>query len=499
MKLAELLQGVTVTKLYHQLFGKMATTQDVVISRIQYDSRKVAPGDCFVAIRGTGSDGHAYVEQAVGQGAKAIVVERDDVLPDPLCMHHGIVKVVVPDSRKALAVLAANYFRHPAGRMTVVGVTGTNGKTTTSYLVRAILEAAGQTTGLVGTIQYQAGTIAIPATHTTPESLELQEIMAQMADAGCTAVSMEVSSHALDQSRVYGIDFRVGIFTNLTQDHLDYHHSMEKYFEAKKILFDGLGENATAVVNADDPRHERLTASSRAKRIRYAVKADADVHAVDLNMSMTGTTFTVQEGDATTKVSTPLIGRFNVSNVLASFAAGRALGIDTRHILAGIASVKNVKGRFERINAPAGWTAVVDYAHTPDAMENCLRTLHDLMPRRNRGRIITVFGAGGDRDRTKRPLMGRMAAQYSDVVVVTSDNPRTENPEKIIDDIMKGLKGHPNVTRDSDRRSAIEFALGMAERGDVVLIAGKGHEDYQVVGKERTHFSDREVVEEFIG
>ncbi len=498
MKLAELIQGVTVTKLYHALFGQMAPTQDLNLSRVQYDSRKVATGDCFVAIRGTGSDGHAFIGQAVAQGAKVIVVERDDAYPDPLCMHDGVCKVVVPDSQKALAILAANSYGHPTKDMALVGVTGTNGKTTTSYLVRAILEAAGHRAGLIGTIQYQAGGIAIPATHTTPESLELQELFAQMKQAGCTAISMEVSSHALDQSRVYGLDFRVGIFTNLTQDHLDYHHSMEKYFAAKKILFDGLAEHATAVVNADDPRHERITESGKAARIRFGIKNEADIRATDLNMSMTGTTFSVQETSGTTKVTTPLIGRFNVSNVLAAYAAGRALGIGTREILAGIAAVKNVKGRFERITAPAGWTAVIDYAHTPDAMENCLRTLHDLMPRRNRGRIITVFGAGGDRDRTKRPLMGRMAAQFSDVIVVTSDNPRTENPERIIDDIMKGIKNHPNVSRDADRRSAIEFALGIAERGDAVLIAGKGHEDYQVVGKERSHFSDREVVEEFI-
>jgi len=498
MKLAELLGGVTVTKLYHQLYGQMAATQDVEVSRVQYDSRKIAAGDCFVAICGSASDGHGFVEQAVGKGAKVVVVERDDVLPDPLCMHHAVVKVVVPDSRKALAVMAANQYGHPAKRMTLVGVTGTNGKTTTSHLVKSILDAAGRTTGLIGTIEYLAGSRVVPATHTTPESLELQELLAVMADAGCAAVSMEVSSHALDQSRVYGLDFQVGIFTNLTQDHLDYHRTMERYFEAKKILFDNLGDHAIAVVNADDPWSSRITESSRSAQLSYGIKAPADVRAADLNMSMTGTTFAVQEGSGSTKVTTPLIGRFNVSNVLAAFAAGRALGLETKHVLAGIAAVKNVKGRFERINAPAGWTAVVDYAHTPDALDNCLKTLFDLMPRRNRGRIITVFGAGGDRDRTKRPLMGKTVAKYSDVVIVTSDNPRTENPDRIIDEVLKGIKRHPNVTRNADRRSAIDYALGIAERGDVVLLAGKGHEDYQVIGKERIHFSDREVVEEFL-
>jgi UDP-N-acetylmuramoyl-L-alanyl-D-glutamate--2,6-diaminopimelate ligase len=495
MRLSKILENVTVTKLFQTNYGQMAVTQDIEIGGVQYDSRKIQRSDCFVAVKGTKVDGHAFIQDAINQGAKAVVIQNDNLLPDPLCMHSGVIKVVVPDTRKALAVISSNYYGHPSKKMRFVGVTGTNGKTTTSHLVKSILEAAGEKVGLVGTIEYKIGEQVIPATHTTPESLELNELFALMAERNCTAVSMEVSSHALDQSRVYGLDFDVAIFTNLTQDHLDYHVTMEKYFEAKKMLFTGLKPSSCAVLNHDDRWGMLLHDSIGVKTISYGINSGADVKVKDLKFTMSGTTLTVSNGHGELTFTIPLIGEFNVYNVLAAFCAGLALGIPREQILQGINNVKNVRGRFERIVAPAGWIAIIDYAHTPDALENCLKTIHAIMPLQNRGRIITVFGAGGDRDKTKRPLMGRIAGDYSDIVIVTSDNPRTEEPEKIIDDIIRGITRHASVLREPNRRTAIEQAISCAHQGDVILIAGKGHEDYQIIGREKIHFNDREIVE----
>ena len=498
MKLSHLLEGVTVRKLFQTMFGRMVVTHDVEVQRLQYDSRKVQRGDCFVAIRGSGVDGHQYAQQAIQGGASVIVLERDEAIPDSLCMHAGVVKVVVSDSRKALAVLSANFYGKPSQRLTVIGVTGTNGKTTSSYLIKSVLEAAGLTVGLIGTIEYQIGAETIPATHTTPESLELNELLARMLKAGCTSVSMEVSSHALHQSRVHGINFQVGTFTNLTQDHLDYHGSMDEYFRTKRLLFDNLSEDAWGVTNRDDDWGRRIFASTRSRTLSYGYDAEADVKVVNAELSVQGTTMTVEYRGKQTIVASPLVGRFNVYNTLAAFATGLALDISTETVKKGIASVPNVRGRFERISSPGGWTAIVDYAHTPDALEKCLRTIHDLMPNDRRGKIITVFGAGGDRDKTKRPLMGRVAGDLSHLCIVTSDNPRTEDPEAIINDILRGAVQGPRVLVQIDRRKAIVHALALAETGDVVLIAGKGHEEYQILGTTRVHFSDREIIEEFI-
>ncbi len=498
MRLSQLLENVTVSKLFQTMYGQMVVTHEVEIGKVQYDSRKIQRGDCFVAIKGTASDGHIFIQSAINQGAKVVVLQDDGVLPDPLCMHAGVIKVVVPDSRKALAIMSANFFSHPSKKLKFVGITGTNGKTTTSHLVKAILETDGEKVGLVGTIEYQIGEQIIPATHTTPESLELNELFASMVENNCTSVSMEVSSHALDQRRVYGLDFDVAVFTNLTQDHLDYHVTMENYFEAKKILFTHLKPSCYAVINHDDQWGIQLLGSIDTKKISYGINSTANIFAKEIQLSINGTTFIVSNGQEECTVSTPLIGTFNVYNVLAAYATGLALGLQQEQILTGIKNLKNVRGRFERITSPAGWTAIVDYAHTPDALENCLKTIHDVLPKENHGRIITVFGAGGDRDKTKRPIMGRIAGDYSDIVIVTSDNPRTEEPETIINDIMRGITRHANVLREVDRHTAIERAIKCAQRGDVVLIAGKGHEDYQIIGKEKTHFSDREVVENLL-
>lgn len=498
MKLSQLLEGVTVSKLFQTMYGQMVVTHEVEIHKLQYDTRKIQRDDCFIALKGTTSDGHTFLQQAINQGVKAVVVQDDSSIPDSLCMHAGVIKIVVPDTRKALAIMSANFYGHPSKKLKFVGVTGTNGKTTTSHLVKSILEAAGEKVGLVGTIEYRIGDHIIPATHTTPESLELNELFAMMVENKCTSVSMEISSHALDQSRVYGLDFDVAIFTNLTQDHLDYHGTMEKYYEAKKTLFMDLKSSGCAVINHDDRRGVQLRDIIKSKAISYGITSAADIQVKDMKFSIAGTSLTVSNGQGEFTFSMPLIGRFNVYNVLAAYAAGKALGVPREQILQGINNLKNVRGRFERIPSPAGWTAIVDYAHTPDALENCLKTIHDILPTQNRGRIITVFGAGGDRDRTKRPLMGRIAGDYSDIIIVTSDNPRTEDPNKIIDDIMQGIIRHASVLREVDRRTAIERAVSGAQRGDVILVAGKGHEDYQVIGKEKKHFSDREVLESLL-
>lgn len=498
MTLGRLLEGVDVTKLFELTYGHFLVTGEIDIHKIQYDSRKVERDDCFVALRGGGADGHKFVEAAIERGAKVIVLERDDTLPDSYFMHKHVVKIVVPDSRKALAMLSANFFGFPSRQLTMVGVTGTNGKTTTTHLIKSILESAGQEVGLVGTIEYRIGDEVIPASHTTPESLELNGLLEKMLKAGCKAVSMEVSSHALHQSRVYGLDFNAAVFTNLTQDHLDYHKTMDEYFAAKKLLFDSLSETATAIVNRDDEWGMKIASTTKARTLSYGALGKADIRATDVRLSLDGTTFGVHFGDTAFSIKSPLVGRFNVYNILSACGAGIALGIDPDTIAAGIGNVKTVRGRFERFASPKGWTAIVDYAHTPDALEKCLRTIHDVLPKERRGRIITVFGAGGDRDRTKRPLMGSIVGKLSDITIVTSDNPRTEDPQQIISEIAAGIPRGAAVSREVDRRAALHKALSQARSGDVVLVAGKGHEDYQVIGKEKIHFSDREIVEEFI-
>jgi UDP-N-acetylmuramoyl-L-alanyl-D-glutamate--2,6-diaminopimelate ligase len=413
-------------------------------------------------------------------------------------MHAGVVKIVVPDSRKALAIISANYYGHPSRSMKLVGVTGTNGKTTTTYLVRSIFETAGMKTGLVGTIEYRIGDEIISATHTTPESLELNELFATMLNQGCSAVTMEVSSHALHQSRVYGLDFDTAVFTNLTQDHLDYHGTMEAYFQAKKNLFDELKSSACAVTNLDDAYGKTIFSSTPATRMTYSAQHSADVEARNISLSIDGTKFEIVHDSVTTTIATPLVGQFNVYNILAAFSAGIAMGIPKETIREGVEKVQSVRGRFEKIRSPLGWTAIVDYAHTPDALEKCLRTIHEVLPDENRGKIIAVFGAGGDRDKSKRPLMGAVAGTLSDIAVVTSDNPRTEDPATILEEIIHGLPKGTKFIRELNRRTAIQRAIQLAKPGDVVLIAGKGHEDYQVVGTRKIRFSDREVVEEFL-
>jgi UDP-N-acetylmuramoyl-L-alanyl-D-glutamate--2,6-diaminopimelate ligase len=498
MVLLDLLEGVSVTKLFSSLYGKMALTQDISVHGIQYDSRKVAHGDLFVAIAGAALDGHAFVEGAINRGAVAVVMQNDDALPDPFFMHAGVVKIVVPDSRKALARMSANFYGHPSRKLRLVGVTGTNGKTTTTHLIRSILEADGATVGLIGTIGYMIGGEKLPATHTTPESLELNQLLALMVERGCGAAVMEVSSHALALNRVFGLKFSAACFTNLTQDHLDFHGNMEEYFKAKKLLFAELPAESCAVSNADDPYGMKILEGTQARTVTYSQERDADVQARDVRLDVGGVSMSVSYDGQSHTVESRLTGRFNVENILAAYGTGVGLGIREECIRRGISHLPSVRGRFEQIISPAGWTAVVDYAHTPDALEKCLRTIRDLLPAENPGRIITVFGCGGNRDRGKRPTMGRIASEMSDITIVTSDNPRKENPGAIIDEVMAGVQSGTTVYREPDRRAAIGQALALARRGDVVLVAGKGHEDYQVIGENRQHFDDHEEIEKLI-
>ncbi len=497
MTLSKLLEGVAVTKIFQTLYGKMVVTHETEVNHVHYDSRKVGRGDLFVAIRGNGVDGNTFVTGAISQGAKVVVTDNNEALEDYYFMHNGVVKIVVADARIALARISANYFGHPAKKMKMVGVTGTNGKTTTAFLIKMLLESEFKT-GLLGTIEYHIGDERIPATHTTPESLEMHQLFANMAQKGCSSVVMEVSSHALHQHRVQGIEYQVAVFTNLTQDHLDYHKTMDEYFEAKKILFDSLQPTSTAVINVDDSWGKKLFSTVPSKKISYGTSSDADIKATDIFLSFGGTQFTVEFDNRSLTLSAPLVGRFNVSNILAAFSTGYALGLSPEVMIERFKTVIPVAGRFEQLQSPKGWTAIVDYAHTPDALEKALNTIHDVLGERKQGKIITVFGCGGNRDTTKRPIMGTIASKLSDVVIVTSDNPRFEKPESIIDDIMAGVVKDAEVIRQTDRKTAVVKALESAEAHDVILIAGKGHEDYQIINDTKSQFSDKDIVLEFI-
>jgi UDP-N-acetylmuramoyl-L-alanyl-D-glutamate--2,6-diaminopimelate ligase len=468
-----------------------AADLDVWCTGVTHDSRRVQPGAIFVALRGLKLDGGAFAAQAIKAGASAVVAET------PAASAMPVPWIVVPNARLALAHLAAAFYDHPSHRLQVVGVTGTNGKTTTSYLINAIFEAAGVACGLMGTVAYRIGSRAVEATRTTPEAPDVQALMHEMVDADCGACVMEVSSHALALHRVDGIRFAAGVFTNLTRDHLDFHGGMEDYFAAKRRLFEMLPESAPAVINADDPRAASLIDVS-GNPVTYGLTKPADVSTGPLSFSLDGLQFEVRTPQGSVKVHSRLVGRPNVYNILAATATTAALGVPLDAIARGLADLAGVPGRFEIVSAPTDdITVVVDYAHTDDALRNLLETARPMATRR----LITVFGAGGDRDRTKRPLMGMVAARLSDVVVITSDNPRSEDPSRIAEDVMRGAasemrQSNADVQTVIDRRDAIEQAVGGASAGDVVLIAGKGHEKYQEIAGEILPFDDVAVARE---
>lgn len=498
MTLSKVLEGVPVSKILQMMHGRLMLTSDIEVSGIQYDSRKVRPGELFVALRGTAMDGHRFIGDAVQNGASAVVVGDDNAIDDAFFLHQGVTKIVVGDTRQTLARISANYYGCPSKKLQLIGVTGTNGKTTTTYLLKSILEEDGKKVGLIGTIQYSTGDEELSAVHTTPESLELNRLLATMVNSGCSAAVMEVSSHALAMSRVYGLEFGAAVFTNLTQDHLDFHGSMEEYFRAKKLLFDGLPSGAHAVTNCDDQYGKRIIEGTPAYTLTYGMSADAQVRAYDVRMDMRGMSFSIRHENIRRMIQSSLTGRFNVANISAAYATGLTLGVPEPAVVSGIARMKSVRGRFEQISSPKGWTAIVDYAHTPDALQNCLQTIHDILSMTGKGRVITVFGCGGNRDRGKRPLMGRIASSMSDITIITSDNPRSEDPQTIINDITAGVIPGANISIETDRRKAIRMGLEYAGAGDVVLVAGKGHENYQVIGNVKAHLDDREEIEKFI-
>jgi UDP-N-acetylmuramoyl-L-alanyl-D-glutamate--2,6-diaminopimelate ligase len=457
------------------------------ISQITNDSRKVQPGSLFVAIQGVATDGNLYAKAAAERGAAAVVSET----AAPADWNAQIPWIEVKEARKALAIAAANYYRRPGSALKLVGVTGTNGKTTTTSLIDSIVRASGAKTGLFGTIAYHTPAGEHPAPNTTPESVDLQSFLAETRDAGGTYATMEASSHALAMDRVWGLHFAVALFTNLTRDHIDYHKTFENYFAAKQRLFEGTGAGApdVAVVNTDDPWGKKLVGLAR-KTLTYGLQNGADLKAKKFTLSFSGLNFTAQTPNGPVQVESALVGRINVYNILAAIGAGIGLGFSNDVIETGIRNLRAVAGRFERVNQGQPFLVVVDYAHTDDALENLVRTAKEL---NTKGRIITLFGCGGSRDRTKRPIMGEISGRMSDLSILTSDNPRAEDPLKIISDVVVGMqRSGGKYMIEPDRAKAIRLAIEEARAGDIVLLAGKGHEDYQVFADRTIHFDDRE-------
>jgi UDP-N-acetylmuramoyl-L-alanyl-D-glutamate--2,6-diaminopimelate ligase len=473
----------------------VADNGTATVTGVAYDSRRVQRGHVFVALKGQHADGTVFARQAIERGAIAVVSQ--DAAPADAAGSW----TVVHDARRALALLSAEFFGNPSASLQVIGITGTNGKTTTAYLVASIFDAAGIPCGLLGTVGYRIGGDMREASHTTPEAPEVQALLREMVDRACGACAMEVSSHALSLGRVDGMTFAAGIFTNLTRDHLDFHADMEAYFQAKRRLFEMLPRDAPSLINLDDPRGASLVETA-GRPVTYAVNRQADITPGPLSFSLHGLSFDVRTPRGTLHVTSSLVGRPNVYNILAAVSAATALGVSFDAIERGIAALEGVPGRFQVVSSPKDdVTVVVDYAHTDDALRNLLETARPLTA----GRLITVFGCGGDRDRTKRPLMGAVAGRLSDLIVITSDNPRSEDPSKIIEEIQRGLT--IDTRRDTaqrlltyvDRREAIGKAIEWARPGDVVLIAGKGHEKYQIVGGEVRPFDDVAVAREALG
>ncbi|MGE3274585.1 MAG: UDP-N-acetylmuramoyl-L-alanyl-D-glutamate--2,6-diaminopimelate ligase [Vicinamibacterales bacterium] len=468
--------------------------RDAAVSAIVYDSRRATPGSVFVALRGLKADGRQFVPQAIDRGASVVVADQPPAGDAPT---HWIQ---VSDARLALALLADRFYGRPSRQMPVIGVTGTNGKTTTAYVLSGILEASGRRTGLLGTVLYRIGMEEREASRTTPEAPDVQQLLREMLDAGCSAAVMEVSSHALALRRVDGMHFAAGIFTNLTRDHLDFHEDMEAYFAAKRRLFEMLPDEAPGVVNVDDPRGRTLVPVCR-NPVTYGMTGPADVMpAGPIDMTLSGLAFEIRTPRGLVAIQSRLVGRPNAYNILAAVAAASALDVPLDAIALGVRDLDGVPGRFEVVSSDHDdITVIVDYAHTDDALRNLLETARPLAPHR----LVTVFGCGGDRDRTKRPLMGMVAARLSDVVVVTSDNPRSEEPARIIEEIRRGIPSGPqaggrqaDVRAVVDRGEAIAKAIQIAGAGDLVLIAGKGHEKYQQVGDRVLPFDDGAVARE---
>src|SRR5881392_3145195 len=480
MQLKTLLSATPV----RQVFGSV----DRPVENIAYDSRRVQRHTMFVALRGEKTDGHQFIGHAIDKGASVIVAEREHKDPRVTCL-------VVENTRAVLADFSASFYGHPARKLKLAAVTGTNGKTTTTFLIKHICENAGLRCGLIGTVRYEIGERMLPAIRTTPESLDLQELLAQIVNAGCRAAAMEVSSHALAQNRTRGLEWNVAVFTNLTQDHLDFHGTMESYFESKTKLFTQLGQQENkrkpaAVVNIDDRYGQQLLdkIDKSVAIVTYGMGARADFRASNYRVEFGGTSYQLDARGKSYLVRVPLIGRFNVANSVAALAAANGLGVDLRAAVLSLGKSPQVPGRLEMVPAKRQFQVFVDYAHTPDALANVLKTLRELQPQR----LIVVFGCGGDRDRQKRPLMGEMVDRHADYAIITSDNPRKEDPSAIIAEIEKGCRS-THYEKIVDRMAAIGRAIALAQPRDIVLIAGKGHESYQEFADHTVPFDDIQV------
>ncbi len=463
---------------------------DFFIEGLAYDSRKVKENYIFFALKGLKDDGSKYIKSAIDSGAKAIVTDIDlDVNEIPANV------LSVKDARKTMALFANVYNELPSEKLKLIGVTGTNGKTTTTYLIKTFLESSGYKTGLLGTIDYQIGDLKVESKLTTPESVEICSMLGEMVKQGYQYCVMEVSSIALVMKRVYSLNFNTAIFTNLTSEHLDFHHNMENYFEAKKILFDGLSDNSFAITNLDDIYGEKILADTKAKKITYALNNDADFKAENPNFDLKGLSFDIKGKDV--KINSNITGKFNIYNMLASIACVRNFDIGYDSINNSLENFEGVNGRFNKIELPNGAYAVVDYSHTSDSLKNAIESAREIVNNENKnGKVITIFGCGGNKDVTKRPVMGKFATELSDYSIMTSDNPRYERPLDIIKEIRKGAV-NKNYEIDENRETAIEKGIRMSKAGDIILICGKGHETYQEINGVRTHFDDKEMVQKY--
>ena len=476
MKLESVLKGLK--------FKTSGPIKGVDISAIRSDSRSVRKGDLFIAFRGYSENGYRYIDDAIKNSAGVIIAAKQFRAPS------DVLKISVADTRQALPAIAGNFYGHPSKDLAIIGVTGTNGKTSITYILESILKSAGSNAGVIGTINYRYGGKVFDAKNTTPGPIELQSMLSGMREAGLRHALMEVSSHALDQQRIAGILFDAAVFTNVTSEHLDYHKKIDRYFKAKVKIFDNLKKNGFAVLNADDDRVLSVKKYIQGRAITYGIKNKADVRAENITLSIDGSSFTAVTPKDSFRVNARLIGMHNVSNILASIAVSCAMGISSAHIKKGAEAIKLVPGRLEPVGPGKHCTVFVDYAHTEDALDKVLRLLKKVA----RSRIITVFGCGGNRDKSKRPMMGRAACRHSDSVIITSDNPRFEDPRTIIDEIEKGVKARfSNYEIVSDRRKAIERAICCASPDDIVIIAGKGHETCQIIKDKVLPFDDREV------
>lgn len=487
MQLTELLNSVKVI----QVTGEV---QRKDVAGIYYDSRRVNKNSVFAAIKGFKTDGHRFILDAINKGAIAVILEDNQSVPDEIFNHEKIAKILVNDSRKALAEISNAFFKEPSKKLKLIGITGTNGKTTTSYYIKNILETAGNKTGLVGTIANYIGEKEIKTSLTTPESSDLNELFFEMVEEGCSHAVMEVSSHSLVLSRVYALNFDEGVFTNITSDHLDFHLDFNNYLSAKKILFDSLNKSSYGIYNIDDRNSSALIKDCKGKLISYGTSSNADFILRDINFDLNGTYFSIIFGGEKFEISTSLVGEFNAYNAAAAFASAVILGIDKEKAVEGIKNTKQVPGRFEVIGKGEK-KVVIDYSHTADSLEKALLAVRNIVKEAHP--IYTVFGCGGNRDKTKRPVMGRIACELSNKAIITSDNPRFENPYDIIEDIKSGIN-KKNFAVIENREEAIRYAIKNSENDAVILVAGKGHENYQEINGLRSHFSDKEIAVKYL-